>query len=394
MAVDRPRRLIRPPRYFTRGDADRPTGLELFFDLVFVFCVAQLARLLREDPTWATAGVVLLLFVPVWWTWVGVTFCTDRFPTDDVLERLLVLVAAGAVGAMGLALTGMPGSGSVEFAVGYATVRLVLVALYARAGRAVPELAGQARWYVVGFAATAVTWLASIAVPTPARWVVWAVAMLIDVGVPAVGDRIRGLLPVDVHHLPDRFAAFVIIVLGESVTTTASLVAEDAAPGPDRTELLVAGFLLATGLWWGFFDRGAWRRRYSRLEGDDGGRLANIVCAYLHFPLVLGVTLTAAGIQTTVAHGSASVGDAAAFALTGGIALYLLALNLMTLVLRVPRPESLVRPRFALVAVLAALAAAGPSWNPVVFVALCALVLLVHVGLNLGRARNHPFAGG
>ena len=379
--------MLRAPVFF-RQAGERPSGVELFFDLVFVFCIAQLARLLRQDPTWDTAGVVVALFVPVWWTWVGVTFCTDRFPTDDVLERALLISAAGAVGVMGVALTNMPASGSAAFAVGYAVVRLILVVLYARAGRANTEMAAKVQWYWRGFAITAALWLASVAVPPPERWLVWAVALLVDVGIPVASDRRRGLLPVDVHHLPDRFAAFVIIVLGESLITTATLAVDGRPLTGRRITLLAASFLLAAALWWGYFDRGAWQRRYRQLAGDNSGRLANIVCAYLHFPLVAGITLAAAGMELSAGRAGRAIGSPAAVSLTAGIALYLAALSTMTAVLHVPRGESLSRWRAALIAALGVLAVAGRGLNSTVFVAVSLSLALIHVAVNIARDRR------
>ena len=154
-------------------------------------------------------------------------------------------------------------------------VRLILVVLYARAGRANTEVAAQVQWYWGGFAITAVLWLTSVAVAPPGRWFVWAFALLVDVGIPVVSDRRRGLLPVEVHHLPDRFAAFVIIVLGESLITTATLAVDSRALTGPRVTLLAASFLLAAALWWGFFDRITWQRRYRQMAGDNSGRLAS-----------------------------------------------------------------------------------------------------------------------
>ena len=381
--------VVRAPRFFRYG-GDRPAGLELFFDLVFVFCIAQLTRLIRLDPGWATAGEAVALFVPVWWAWVGVTFSTDRFPGDDLVERLLVLTAAAAAGVMGVALTGLPGRGSVWFAAGYAAVRLVLVVIYLRAARAVPTAAPQARSYTAGFFTAALLWLVSVAVPAPARWLLWAVAMVIDTAVPAVTDRRLGLLPVDVHHLPDRFGAFVIIVLGEAVVSTATLSTNRGIPDPRIAAALAGSFMLAAGLWWGFFDRGAWHRRYRRLDGDNGGRLANIICAYLHFPLIAGIALTAAGMQLATSHAGHAIGATAAVTLSAGCAAYLLAMNAMTLILSIPRQESLAQVRVALIVALAILAAAGRSWPAPVYLWACAIPLAVHVAANLSRSRQQP----
>ena len=88
------RQWLRPPQLRTL-DADQgerhATWLELFFDLVFVISIAEVAHTLEDYRAPAdflgTAG----LFVAVWWAWVGYTVYADRFDTDDLVHRVLVL---------------------------------------------------------------------------------------------------------------------------------------------------------------------------------------------------------------------------------------------------------------------------------------------------------------
>src|SRR5205085_919414 len=80
----------RPPRLRTLEDAEeerRATWLELFFDLVFVVAVGQVAHRLTHDTS--TAGFLRFagLFVPVLWAWTGFTFYANRFDTDDAIYR-------------------------------------------------------------------------------------------------------------------------------------------------------------------------------------------------------------------------------------------------------------------------------------------------------------------
>ena len=91
-----PSRWHDPPRLRTveddDGDERHATWLELFFDLVFVVAVAQLADGLAADPSVHGFLVFAGLFVAVWWAWVGYTFYADRFDTDDPPHRVLMLV--------------------------------------------------------------------------------------------------------------------------------------------------------------------------------------------------------------------------------------------------------------------------------------------------------------
>ena len=50
-------------------DDQRVTFVELFFDLVFVFCVTQVATLLHGHMDARSAGSALLVFWLVWWAW-------------------------------------------------------------------------------------------------------------------------------------------------------------------------------------------------------------------------------------------------------------------------------------------------------------------------------------
>jgi low temperature requirement protein LtrA len=55
--------------------------LELFFDLVFVLAVSQVSRVLSTETDFNGFLKYLVLFVSVWWSWVGYTYyaSTDTF---------------------------------------------------------------------------------------------------------------------------------------------------------------------------------------------------------------------------------------------------------------------------------------------------------------------------
>ncbi|HEX6207322.1 MAG TPA: low temperature requirement protein A, partial [Actinomycetota bacterium] len=73
-----PRRLWRPPaRFEERAPDRRVTFLELFFDLVFVVIIAQLAHRLAEHPSWSGVGWFVFLFYAVWSSWINGTLYHD-----------------------------------------------------------------------------------------------------------------------------------------------------------------------------------------------------------------------------------------------------------------------------------------------------------------------------
>jgi len=132
--------IIVPLRLRSSEHGRKVTWLELFFDLVFVAAVSQVASPLHEQYT--PEGLLRLapLFALIWWAWTGHSVFATRFDTDDGIQRGLTLLQMFAVAIMAAnAKDALDSRSSAGFAAAYAVVRLILVAQYARA-RAVPAL--------------------------------------------------------------------------------------------------------------------------------------------------------------------------------------------------------------------------------------------------------------
>ena len=196
-------------RYIPGAGATRKvTWLELFFDLIFVAAVAQVGEPLREDYTLAGAARFSVLFVLIWWAWIGNAVFATRFDTDDLLQRSLTLVQMFAVAAMAAnAGDALDSRSSAGFAAAYATMRLVLVAQYARARR-IERARNLASRYLAGHGVAAALWLLSAVVPAPERFAIWVLAMAIDLGTPWLAVEHNAEVPPDPSHLPERFGLF------------------------------------------------------------------------------------------------------------------------------------------------------------------------------------------
>ncbi len=84
----------RRPRLRVVSDAEnvgRASWIKLFFDLVFVIVIAELSSTLEKNLDIVSFLKFAALFVPCWWGWVLFTFYADRYDTDDVIHRLLIL---------------------------------------------------------------------------------------------------------------------------------------------------------------------------------------------------------------------------------------------------------------------------------------------------------------
>jgi low temperature requirement protein LtrA len=296
--------------------ARRASWLELLFDLVFVVAVAELAGRLHDDPTGAGALAFAGLAVPVVWAWMNVTFYADQFDTDDVPFRLAVFAAMLAV----LVLAGGLDSAGTGFVLGYVALKVLMVALYARAGLAEDD--PEARVFcvacVAAYAASGVLWAASLALDAPARQVLWALGLAIEIGTPAIGPSVFARMRVHLHHIPERFGLFTIIVIGETVVVSALGVDEWRTAS---ALVAAAGLALVCGVWWLYFDRQEEIHLRPTIR-------PNLVFIYGHIPLLAALNAAAVGVEFAVEHaGSEPIGPAERLVLGGGIAATLLALT-------------------------------------------------------------------
>ena len=83
----------------------RVSTLELFFDLVFVFTITQLAETLAEHLDLATFGNVLLILAVVWWMYSGYAWLTNAVAPNSTTRRTLLLT--GMAGFLLMALCGL-----------------------------------------------------------------------------------------------------------------------------------------------------------------------------------------------------------------------------------------------------------------------------------------------
>ena len=128
----------------------RTSPIELLWDLVFVFAITQVTALLSHDLTWAGFGRSMLVLALVWWAWSAFVWAANAADDDSAVLRVVLLLGMMLIFIAGLAVPEAFGDESTLFAVTYALVRFLHLALYAQASRQ-----GNASWRAIsGFAVT------------------------------------------------------------------------------------------------------------------------------------------------------------------------------------------------------------------------------------------------
>src|SRR5579859_1019274 len=212
------RRLLQPPRLrpAEEGDIERhATWFELFFDLVFALAITQLSHMVQQDASLTGMVRFVGLFVPVWWSWVIYTFYADRFDTDDVIYRFMVMLGMLGITAVATTLPRAFSTDAAAFVGCYLLVRVIPFLLYVRAARYVPLARRLASGYGTGSLLAALCWLGALFLAGTPRLLLWGCAVLIELATPLVLRRNVEQTPLSASHIVERFGAFTIIVLGE-----------------------------------------------------------------------------------------------------------------------------------------------------------------------------------
>jgi low temperature requirement protein LtrA len=152
----------------------------------------------------------------------------------------------------------------------------------------------------------------------------WGVAILLDWGGPAVFGAVGWrLVP---GHFAERNNLVIILALGESIVALG--IGAEVDLTADVLIAAVLGIALVSALWWIYFDVVSLvtaLRLTRAAEGRERNALARDSYSYLHFPMVAGIVLAALGLEETLAHVDDPLDAEHAFALLGGVAIYLLA---------------------------------------------------------------------
>ncbi|MBV8955981.1 MAG: low temperature requirement protein A [Solirubrobacterales bacterium] len=307
------------------GEERRTSPLELLWDLVFVFAVTQVTSLLSNNLTPRGFGRAMLALALIWWAWSAFVWATNAQTTTARSLRVCLLVATVFIFITGLALPRAFGDQATLFAVSYAVVRGLHLALYADASRK-----GNASWSAIaGFAVTVAIGMALLIggsfLDGVARDLLWLAAVAIDYAGPAwlTRERLRGLQRVAVAHFAERYGLFVIICLGESIVA----IGVSSRGEPISAALVAAvslGLLITVALWWTYFDRFAEVAEERLREHPDPVLVAADAYSYLHLVIVAGIIVFAVGVHFLALESDRSLPDGARLCLCGGLALYLL----------------------------------------------------------------------
>jgi low temperature requirement protein LtrA len=294
------RSLWQPPRAHGEQSRERVVGpLELFYDLAVVVLVAQAAHHLAGHLTWRGLGEFAVVFTLVWIAWANGSLHHDLHGHDDARARSTFLLQILVLVAMAAFISEAGGERGAAFAVAAGVLFAVLAVLWLLAARGDrPQYRRTSGLFVTGTAACAILLAATALLPASARVLAWG---LIDAaylaGFAAViltvaPTRAAALIVTD--SLTERFGAFIIIVLGETLTGVVGGLAGQPVSALTMAVGLVA-VVVGFGAWWTYFDFAG--HHLPRPEP-----LPNLQWILGHLPLTAAVAAMGAAMVSLVDH--------------------------------------------------------------------------------------------
>ncbi len=364
------------------------TSLELFFDLVFVFTITQLTRVVADDPTPRGAAKALLIFGNLWWMYDGYVWLTNAAPPRADRQRLLLLLGMAGFLVAALGIPDGAAEGGIVLGVGYLIVTMVhagmlLGPMQGSFLRAMGNL-GPANFI------TAVLVLLAGFTDGWVQWTFWTLGFVLHWVTPYLTKP--GVMSLRAGHFVERHGLIVLIALGESVVAVGIGTEAVGVPAGLVTTAVLALVVCAT-LFWLYFDGDdeAAERVLKEAEGERRSWLCLHVYGYGFLLLLGGIILFAAGMRRAMAAYDAPASTASSVLIASGCAAYLVALAAIRWRLRTGSP--LVRLCLAGLALLSALVGAHVSSGA----QLAALAAVLIGGILVGRHQDrspaaHPFS--
>ncbi len=303
----------------TFGVPARVSTVELFFDLVFVFTITEVAAIVVESPNGAGVARAAITLSIIFWMYGGFAWLTNSNDPDSLARRSVLLGAMAAFFVCSLAVPTAFGSSGLAFGLAYLVVVLV------HAGGFLVFVGGAAVGPVIRFLPwnllSAGLILAAAWAHGTVDWILWSTAVVVQWLTPIV-IRVGQNFTINTAHFGERHGLVILIVLGESLVSVA-LASQHEHVAPRLTIGVLAGLAAAAAMWWMYFAADDDRAVAAMDAAPADRRPIWAITGYFfaHLVMIFGILLLAAGTRLSVddLFGATSVASAWLIACGAGL---------------------------------------------------------------------------
>lgn len=332
--------------------------LELFFDLVIVAAVAQLAHLLHE-PSGKVVFFFAVFYYCIWSVWTSFSLYSNVLGAKT--RRRAMLFGMFGIAVMAATVQRAAHVNPNWFVLAFVVCRVMAGATWQRTGKFLTSWPSAIGGFVL------IPWFVSLGLDGAWKYGLWVFAIVLDIGVSVIagarpeatlrrettraqqhnremmrraargrnGGRRQRVIQniqeakVDMPHFGERLGLFVIIVLGEAVAQVVT-VAADVEVNRQLWLAVLAGFGLLVCFWW-------LTLQYGAVAAPMSGVLRPSIALPMHFLLTAAIVCVAAGLGALTEHVDAPMPAGIRWVLCGGAAAYFLCSAIVGFLAQAPR---------------------------------------------------------
>lgn len=264
--------------------------LDLFFDLVFVIVIGQLAHLFHGEITRNIILEFLILFVPVWRIWIGSTYYVARFEDHTVRHRVYMMLLMIPILGMWYGIHTAMWPNPIWYVWSYIIAKTLLAIMrvsWSDAQQQSKDLKKVWKFLMISNLIIVAIWIGSLWIPEPRRYVIRFVTMFGELFASWTqrSDTTDDIPDFHMGHLTERFGLFTIIVLAEIIIWVFAGMSEIHHLTLPNIVTAIATFLIACLLWWIYFDQ-IMSRPLIETKGENAQLF---LWTYGHLPLTLWI---------------------------------------------------------------------------------------------------------
>ncbi|WHY77078.1 low temperature requirement protein A [Neobacillus sp. WH10] len=275
------------------------TWLELFYDLLFAAAVATATHVLLHVKQGEIHPEYLLkfalIFIPIWWSWVGQTMFINRFGQDFMHQRIFMILQMVFVLIMTSSLSVDFDQYYLPFLIGYIGLRS-LTAIQYLVVRSVEEgdTKKVAQYLGTRFWIGIIISFFSILFDSWIRYSILYIGIIVDIIVPFFGRKYLVKASTNTVHLLERFATFTLILFGESVVSTLSVLQPQKGDW-NSISFSIISFILIISMWWQYFEN-------VDKKVNKSIETAGQTIIYGHLFILMSLSMIAASIKLLYLH--------------------------------------------------------------------------------------------
>lgn len=275
-------------------DLKRASWLELFYDVAFVALVAQLTYLgYAHHHSLTDIFSLFIIGYVIFLTWWATTANRNLQPTETLGDKLFIQIQMVAAFFMSVTMAAVFEGSFLGFFATLAILRLLQGFMLVRMYLMHPDTRPKTYNILEGFFVGSALWLVGAFLPMPYNFIVFSMALLIDVLTPLTKGKGNTRRYLNVYHLQERLGLFLMLVIGESMIVVALANTSVTSTAVEPTVVL-SGLAMMISLWWLYF---------SHADYHTGVRPRNLfLFLHAHGFLFGSIILLSIGYKLLISH--------------------------------------------------------------------------------------------